>query len=239
MSGDKVLIAAGVVAAGVASKFGWDWWSEKQEREEAEEAEEAQRVRAEQMAKEQAHRERLTQARATIEEFEAFWRDNGNRVVVIDSNIWMEQSYHQLFEALPEQLKPINGSITIQPVQFDELTNLKNQNYRTTKSKLGRRAMNRIEQMQRQGAVNVATESNEAKKGAYADTAILDLICEDGVDLTRAQIITDDRELRIRGHQKLKDAGADSFAVLEGKEFQTQFFDYRVALDLVAKEEEG
>jgi len=27
--------------------------------------------------------------------------------------------------------------------------------------------------------------------------------------------------------------------VLEGKEFQTQFFDYRVALDLVAKEEEG
>jgi len=36
-----------------------------------------------------------------------------------------------------------------------------------------------------------------------------------------------------------KDAGADSFAVLEGKEFQTQFFDYRVALDLVAKEEEG
>ncbi len=208
----------------------------RKEQQQKEREEQAARLKKEKEEKEKIQRENLEIAAATIEEFEASWRDNGNSVVVIDSNIWMEQKYHQLFEALPDQMKLLNSSITISSVQLDEIVNLKNLAYQNPKSKLARRAMNRMEKMQKKGVLDLSTDSHESRKGAYADRAILELISKPGIDLSRAKVVSDDRELRMRAFQILKDAGATSFDVLAGDEFQTNFFSYCEAVALISSE---
>ena len=59
-------------------------------------------------------------------ELEEVWAERFNSLIVIDSNIWMEQEFARFFEKLEWVMEKFSSTITMSSVQFDEIINLKN-----------------------------------------------------------------------------------------------------------------
>lgn len=123
-------------------------------------------------------------------------------VLVIDSNVWMNEFYDAFFELLHKRLQAANRPIVMFGPQFDELCNLKSQ-YAISdlKSRRARIALNRIEALQTSNLLRIHAMTLSSDRGAYADPVFLRLIEYCGKNNHEVALITDDRELRVRARE--------------------------------------
>ena len=127
---------------------------------------------------------------------------------LIDSNIWMDENYEPFFIALSNRLsKKKGGKCFIYQPQFDEICNLKDRNrYGSQKSMRARIALSRVEKMQVNNLISVEPMTIQSDPNAYADPLLISLLVktakkEPGLRMT---LITNDRELRIRTREILR-----------------------------------
>jgi hypothetical protein len=128
--------------------------------------------------------------------------------ICIDSNIWMngEKEYEKFFIALYHVLQQQGKAFTLHGPQFDEICNIKRKTqYGEKKNARSRTAIDRIDQFQAYGLLNIIPIQIEPVPGVYADPLIIQLLLKVGKKDNKVCLITDDKELRIRARQVLND----------------------------------
>jgi hypothetical protein len=134
--------------------------------------------------------------------------------LVIDSNVWMNKEYDPFFSTLSHLLKEFNYQLVLYGPQFDEICNIKRkESYGTERDRSSRLATDRIEQFQKEKLLRIVQLTRTARKRAYADPLIVDVLLSVAEEGKRVCLISDDRELRIRVRQYVPDSalimGAD------------------------------
>ena len=136
--------------------------------------------------------------------------------LVIDSNIWMNEAYDGFFLLLAASCAHHHYTLTLHGSQFDEIVNIKKRGrYGGTKSTRARTAIQRIEELQKMGFLAIDRLSREAASDAYADPALIDLLVSNARKGLECTFISDDRELRVRVRQHLKDVPNSNWHILE------------------------
>ncbi len=139
-----------------------------------------------------------------------------NSNTIIDSNIWMDWGYDSFFKSIFFILNKYDHTIKLHGYQFDEICNLKKCTDNGDKSKAARRAIKTIEYFQAQKRLEIISILKEAKKGIYADPMIIESLISGYQENSRSFLITNDKELRIRARQILKDHGFSNYEIIGG-----------------------
>ena len=122
--------------------------------------------------------------------------------LILDSNVWMNPSLDGFFQRLTRRLRQSEQKLTLFGPQFDEICNIKDRKpFASTKGRLARLALARIEAMQRGELLDVQPIDFETDKRAFADPKIVMLIDDFTTSGKDVHFVTDDRELRIRARQ--------------------------------------
>jgi len=125
--------------------------------------------------------------------------------LVIDSNIWMSREYAVFFDILEEHLKNQSKCLTLYGPQFDEICNIKkNTDFGEDKNLLARMAIDRIDKLNEKGLLKIEPITIESERGAYADPLIIRLLAKITQTDTQAILLSDDKELRIRVREHIR-----------------------------------
>jgi len=219
-----ILWGLAAAATAYAGKKGYDYYSEAEEEEK----------RKKQQRRKQAHADDIAKAEAEIRLFEESWEGRFKSLILVDSNIWMQKEYESFFESLEWIMKKYSSTIKMSSVQFDEIINLKNLPYENPKSRLARCALTRIEHFQNIDLIEIIPMQFEAKKNAYADPDIIKILLDSSSKHPIMTLVTDDRELRIRTNQIIKDKSESDFKSIIGKELQELISHYHKNLDFTS-----
>lgn len=142
-----------------------------------------------------------------------------NTECVIDTNIWMNEDYDPFFRAFLGVLAESSLTYTLYEEQWRELCNLKNNNeYDSPKSRRARCALSRIEVLQKASCLTIRPVNRRTPSAGYVDDLLLNLLRSACADSRTGGLVSDDRELRIRARQVLKDYGVDGARVVGGEE---------------------
>lgn len=231
------IIAWGLVIAVslYGAKKAYDFYSEAQEESKArdrQQLEEEESRMKEQKARED--QEKLSKAKDEIADFELLWKKRFESLLLVDSNIWMNREYDNFFKELEWIMQNFSSCIKMSSVQFDEIINLKNLDYEHPKSKLARCALSRIEYFQNINLIEIIPMDINAKKGAYADPDIIEILIDSLSRNPAMTLISDDRELRIRANQIMKDRQANDFKSITGQEIFDLIKKYHLNIDFVS-----
>lgn len=124
-------------------------------------------------------------------------------VLVIDSNIWMNEKYESFFHCL-RYVCLNRHKIELFGVQFDEITNIKKStNFGDERNRRARIAIERIETLQEEGSLTITPITMDASRRAYADPTIVKILAQKSEEGLRCTFISDDKELRVRVRQHL------------------------------------
>lgn len=196
--------------------------------------EEKQRQHDALKAKEEQEKElKILSSIKGIEEFEQSWEKRLTSLIIVDSNIWMQQEYGVFFRNLEWVMKRFSSNIKMSSIQFDEIVNLKDLPYANPKSKLARCALARIEAFQITGLIEIIPMKFEANKYAYADPDIIKFLVDSSREYSVMTLVSDDRELRIRTNQIVKDKSKTDFLSITGQDLERQLSNYRNNLTFV------
>ena len=117
---------------------------------------------------------------------------NGS-VLLIDTNIWMDEKLTEWFRNLPAQAKRHNWTLHIEKIVLGELKGLSN-NENKERAGNARMGMSRMETLLEQQGKRVRFEDNAIRgKDTIADSVLLRVAAE----IPHSIIVTNDRELRI------------------------------------------
>ena len=219
-----ILYAVGAAAAAYTAKKGYDYYSEKEE-----EQKEKERAR-----EKQEREEAILRARKGMDSFEGEWAERFSSLLLVDSNIWMNPEYDEFFSSLEWVMERFSSIISMPSKQFDEIVNLKNLPYGNPKSKLARCALGRIEYFQNRSLIRIVPMGFNAEKNAYADPDIIEILVDSLAKYTAMTLVSDDRELRIRANQILKDKEAPSFRAIEGGDIHKLIMEYQSNVEMVS-----
>lgn len=161
-----------------------------------------------------------------IEEFEQSWEKRLTSLIIVDSNIWMQQDYNSFFRNLEWVMTRFSSTIKMSSIQFDEIVNLKDLPYANPKSKLARCALARIEAFQKIGLIEIIPMKFEANKYAYADPDIIKFLVDSSREYSVMTLVSDDRELRIRTNQIVKDKSRTDFLSITGQDLERKLSNY-------------
>lgn len=161
-----------------------------------------------------------------IEEFEQSWEKRLTSLIIVDSNIWMQQNYNSFFRNLEWVMTRFSSNIKMSSIQFDEIVNLKDLPYANPKSKLARCALARIEDFQKIGLIEIIPMKFEANKYAYADPDIIKFLVDSSREYPVMTLVSDDRELRIRTNQIVKDESRTDFLSITGQDLERKLSNY-------------
>lgn len=199
--------AAGILFLGIGLIF---FLKIKERRDDAIHQRDADLLHAKQLAeREQREREREAQAKANAVRAIA-WEEEFAQLLtpclVIDSNIWMNELYDPFFYVLSSCCDHTGYKLSLAGIQFDEIANInKTTKHEHPKSRAARIATYRIESLQKAGFLTVDQITIDAKKKAYADPTIIQLLKERAESDENCTLISQDRELRIRAREFLSD----------------------------------
>jgi hypothetical protein len=225
----------GLVATTYVAKKGYDIYSETQKENEARDRQrrkDEESRREEQKARE--HEDKLSKAKDEIADFEKLWKKRFESLLLVDSNIWMNRDYDDFFKELEWVMQKFLSSIKMSSVQFDEIINLKNLSYDNPKSKLARCALSRIEYFQNINLIEIIPMGMDAKKSAYADPDIIEILIDSLSKYSAMTLVSDDRELRIRANQIMKDKQANDFKSITGQDIFELIKEYHPNIDFVS-----
>jgi len=221
---DGLIIAAGTAVVGLAANYGRKYFSGKKSERNA-------RARDRRVAKREKQE---ASAKKAVTQFESAWQSRFESLIVIDSNIWMDHQYDEFFKVFEWALRRFEAVIKMSAVQFDEITNLKNRPYSDPKSRRARLALARIENMMIAGALEVEHIGVGGSSGAYADPEIIEILKGSIPKFPVTGLVSDDRELRIRATQILKDNSAPDFKAVTGKTLEDELHVYYESTQLLA-----
>jgi len=123
-------------------------------------------------------------------------------MLIIDSNIWMNEHYDAFFALLTHLLQANNQRLLLVGSQFDEICNMKSAcPIGDEKGRRARLALTRIEELQSSNLLRIDSMGLTSKRNAYADPLFLQLVEHCGKKRLRIAMITDDRELRVRARE--------------------------------------
>lgn len=139
-------------------------------------------------------------------------------VLVIDSNIWMNESYESFFKCLYCACHRANYKVEIFGVQFDEITNIKKSTaYSDMKNMRARMAIKRIETLQEDGLLSISPITIDAARGAYADPVIIKILNQKSQEGHKCTFFSDDVELRVRVREHLSNHDNSNFEIVDMK----------------------
>jgi hypothetical protein len=188
--------------------LGYWWWCDvkKKLRKEREE-----RIESEARAEAQRQTAVTSEADAFLDRFVHYLTP----CLVIDSNIWMKEEYVPFFVALKVVCQRANYTITMYGVQFDEIANIKKSTqYGEPRNIRARIAIDEIEKFQIAGLLCIKPVGLDAKPGAYADPVIIRVLAEEARKGMRCTFISDDKELRIRVREYLKNFAEADWTII-------------------------
>lgn len=137
-------------------------------------------------------------------------------VMVIDSNIWMNERYKFFFDCMELSCDLKKYRIKLLSVQYDEIRNIKEAAlHGDPKSAKARIAISRIRAFQKVNLLNVPGISIDAKKGADAGPEIVKFLAEQLGEGKSCTFFSDDKELRVRVHEKLREISEDNWEIVE------------------------
>jgi len=144
-----------------------------------------------------------------------------NATVYIDSNIYMDERFTELFDLLLEH----TFDILLLEVQYQEIYRCKKSD-QPEKAKSARRAFYYIDKLQEQGSLRIEGLDIQDVKKAYADPELIERIIKDLKQGKNIVFITEDRDLKIRLRGQLKKES------LDGKKIVIYSYDHMVFLDV-------
>lgn len=117
----------------------------------------------------------------------------GGRVLIIDTNIWMDERLHDWFRNMPTLAKRHNWTLHIEKIVLGELKGLSN-NENKERAGNARMGMSRMEKLLEVLGKRVRLEDNAIRgKDTHADPVLIRM----AADIPNSLLITNDRELRI------------------------------------------
>ena len=120
---------------------------------------------------------------------------SGGKVLIIDTNVWMDDQLRPWFGNLEKKLKKNGWVILLESIVLGELKGLsKNEE----KRKLAQLGMSRIERLQNELGKQFRMEDNSTAKDTIADTVLM----RTAARLNGSMLITNDKELRILARSK-------------------------------------
>lgn len=120
---------------------------------------------------------------------------SGGKVLIIDTNVWMDDQLRPWFGNLEKRLKKNGWVILLESIVLGELKGLsKNEE----KRKLAQLGMSRIERLQNELGKQFRMEDNSTAKDTIADTVLM----RTAARLKGSMLITNDKELRILARSK-------------------------------------
>jgi hypothetical protein len=132
----------------------------------------------------------------------------------------MKPEYNVFFEILSRVLRENSIKLILFAPQFDEICNIKKKrSYEESGNKRARLAINRIESFQKDDLIIIAPITIDAAPGVYADPLIVKLFINAAKKGQKCNFISDDKELRIRVREHLRQNAMDEFQIIELKEF--------------------
>lgn len=205
----------------------------KREAEKQLKLEEKRKQEAEEQLKREEEKRQKTEEYLEREKLRKFERQIAARILVLDSNIWMDikQTSDALFEALVIICKKEKRSILMYADQYDEICNKKKRELkRSGDVRAACRAINRIDNLQGRGLVTIEGLEPNARPHAYADPVIVTRLAEQAKNGVTCTLVTNDVELRTRAREHLKDSGDSNWYVIGLEEFQKGCDAYVAAL---------
>ena len=192
------------ILAAVAALFGgykvWESSSQKRAEQRKRLAIEAEKTR------------KLEYANEQITKFEKWLTP----VLVIDSNIWMNESYDSFFRCLHWACLRKKYKVELFGVQFDEISNIKKAvSYGDPRNSRARTAINRVERLQKAGFLNVTPITIDSARGAYADPTIVKILAQKSREGRECTLFSDDKELRVRVRQNLMNNAEADWTIVE------------------------
>lgn len=112
---------------------------------------------------------------------------------VIDSNIWMDQSFGKFFDFLESYLREKNIKLHMSGIQYDEISNIKSKN-REINSSL---AKQRIQSFIQSGLLDIYDVGINSRRNAYFDEFLINTFVNDH-RVRYIALLTSDRDLKIR-----------------------------------------
>lgn len=215
-------IGATIFGLGVAAYATANSEASKEKRAEEQRQHDAQVAEDEEREKQ----DKLTKSRKEVVEFEQSWKKRLTSLIIVDSNIWMQQEYAAFFKSLEWVMKRSDSTIKMSSIQFDEIVNLKDLPYANPKSKLARCALARIEVFQKIGLIEIIPMKFEANKYAYADPDIIKFLVDSSREYSVMTLVSNDRELRIRTNQIVKDKSKSDFLSITGQDLEKEVSNY-------------
>lgn len=135
-------------------------------------------------------------------------------VVILDSNVWMNQDLDSLFETLRSSFKKTGNVLDMFSWQYDEICNVKKKSeYGSESSSGSRTALSRIERLQSENVLHIPDITVDSNTKPYADPLIIDAVVDAARNGQSVAVITDDVELRIRLKESLKNQNATDWRV--------------------------
>ena len=134
--------------------------------------------------------------------------------LILDSNAWMNDGYDAFFRALRRCATETQKQIVLSVPQFNDICTRK----RITASddpanRRARLAINRIEQLQKDGLLRIAKAPIEAARDPHADPLEVSILIAEAKPSNSIFFISDEEELRIRIREFLRKHPADRWKV--------------------------
>ena len=136
--------------------------------------------------------------------------------LILDSNAWMNEGFDSFFQALRRCATETQKQLVLSVPQFNEICSRK----RTTAAddpvnRRARLAINRIEQLQKEGLLRIAKAPTDFMKDPHADPLEVSILIAEAKPANSIHFISDDEELRIRVREFLRKHPADRWKVLD------------------------
>lgn len=215
---------AGAVATAFTAKKGYEYYEEEQ----------AKSREIDEWKRNEERKASIEKAEKEVTKFGLSWGERLKSLVIVDSNIWMNPNNDKLFINLEWVLQKLSSCIEMPATQFDEIVNIKTKSVDEEKKGRARLALRRIERFQELALINITSLGYNSNKHAYADPNIISTFEKNLSNDSTMTLISDDRELRIRAGQRLKDKKARDFMATTGKELEDAIREYKNSLSILA-----
>ena len=136
--------------------------------------------------------------------------------LILDSNAWMNEGFDAFFRTLRRCATEMQKQIVLAAPQFNDICSRK----RTTAAddpvnRRARLAINRVEQLQKEGLLRIAKAPVETPANTHKDPLEVSILMAEAKPANSIFFISDDEELHIRVREFLRKHPADRWRVLD------------------------
>ena len=171
------------------------------------------------------------ESKKEILEFDALWKERLSSLLIIDSNIWMNEEHEALFEELEWVMERYLNTIKMSSIQFDHIVNLKHLSDNNPQSTLGQYAFARIEKLQTPGLIDIIPMQVAASE--HVDSDVIPFLVEVSKIHPTTTLLSDDKALVVRASQIMNDQSASDFMSIIGADLYSSINNYRENLEFI------